>query len=154
MSTSIHRIGEDGEMAGPLQVNGSVVIPEAELQWRFSRSSGPGGQGVNTTDSRVQLRWDAASSLALTEDQRTRLLHRLAGRLVNGVLQISASEQRSQLQNRDAAERRLVETVAAALAPPPRARRATRPTRGSQERRIAGKKRRSDIKRLRRDTSD
>jgi ribosome-associated protein len=154
MSTSIHRIGEDGEMAGPLQVNGSVVIPEAELQWRFSRSSGPGGQGVNTTDSRVQLRWDAASSLALTEDQRTRLLHRLAGRLVNGVLQVSASEQRSQLQNRDAAERRLVETVAAALAPPPRTRRATRPTRGSQERRIAGKKRRSDIKRLRRDTSD
>jgi ribosome-associated protein len=141
-------------MAGPLQVNGSVVIPEAELQWRFSRSSGPGGQGVNTTDSRVQLRWDAASSLALTEDQRTRLLHRLAGRLVNGVLQVSASEQRSQLQNRDAAERRLVETVAAALAPPPRTRRATRPTRGSQERRIAGKKRRSDIKRLRRDTSD
>jgi len=141
-------------MAGPLHVNGSVVIPEAELQWRFSRSSGPGGQGVNTTDSRAQLRWDAAASSALTEEQRSRLLHRLAGRLVNGALQISASEQRSQLQNRDAAERRLVEIVAAALAPPPRTRRATRPTRGSQERRIAGKKRRSDIKRLRRDTSD
>ena len=141
-------------MTGPLRVNGSLLIPEAELQWRFSRSSGPGGQGVNTTDSRVQLRWDVATSSALTEDQRSRLLPRLAGRLINGSLQISASEQRSQLQNRDAAERRLVEIVAAALAPPPRARRATRPTRGSQERRIAGKKRRSDVKRLRRDTSE
>ena len=141
-------------MAGPLRVNGSVLIPEAELQWRFSRSSGPGGQGVNTTDSRAQLRWDVTTSSALTDEQRSRLLHRLGTRLISGVLQISASEQRSQLQNRDAAERRLVEIVAAALAPPPRARRATRPTRGSQERRIAGKKRRSDIKRLRRDTSD
>ena len=141
-------------MAGPLRVNGSVLIPEAELQWRFSRSSGPGGQGVNTTDSRAQLRWDVANSSALTEDQRSRLLHRLGARLINGVLQISASEQRSQLQNRDAAERRLVDIIGAALAPPPRARRATRPTRGSQERRIAGKKRRSDVKRLRRDTSD
>ncbi len=141
-------------MAGPLQVSGSVVIPQIELQWRFSRSSGPGGQGVNTTDSRAQLRWDVASSSAVTEEQRTRLLHRLETRLINGVLQISASEQRSQLQNRDAAERRLAEIVRAALAPPPRARRATRPTRGSQERRIAGKKRRSDVKRLRRDTND
>ena len=141
-------------MAGPLQVNGSVLIPEGELQWRFSRSSGPGGQGVNTTDSRAQLRWDVTTSTALTEDQRSRLLHRLGSRLINGVLQISASEQRSQLQNRDAAERRLVEIVATALAPPPRARRATRPTKGSQERRIAGKKRRSDVKRLRRDTSE
>lgn len=141
-------------MAGPLQVNGSVLIPEGELQWRFSRSSGPGGQGVNTTDSRAQLRWDVTTSTALTEDQRSRLLHRLGPRLINGVLQISASEQRSQLQNRDAAEQRLVEIVATALAPPPRARRATRPTKGSQERRIAGKKRRSDVKRLRRDTSE
>jgi ribosome-associated protein len=141
-------------MAGPLQVNGSVVIPEAELQWRFSRSSGPGGQSVNTTDSRAQLRWDVAASTALSPEQRVRVLQRLGARLINGVLQVSASEQRSQLQNRDTAERRLVEIVAAALAPPPRARRATRPTRGSTERRIAGKKRRSDVKRLRRDTSD
>jgi ribosome-associated protein len=141
-------------MAGPLRVNGSIVIPEQELQWRFSRSSGPGGQGVNTTDSRVQLSWDVTLSAALSEDQRARLLSRLSNRFANGVLQISASEQRSQLQNRDAAERRLVEIVRAALAPPPRARRATRPTRGSVERRIAGKRRRSDVKRLRRDTSD
>jgi ribosome-associated protein len=141
-------------MAGPLRVNGSVVIGEHELQWRFSRSSGPGGQSVNTTDSRAQLRWDIAHSCALSEEHRTRLLSRLGNRLTNGVLQISASEQRSQLQNRDAAERRLVEIVGAALAPGPRARRATRPTRGSVERRIAGKRRRSEVKRLRRDTSD
>ena len=141
-------------MAGPLQVNGAVTIPEAELQWRFSRSSGPGGQSVNTTDSRAQLRWDVAASTALTADQRVRVMQRLGARLIDGVLQVSSSEQRSQLQNRDAAERRLVEIVAAALAPPPRARRATKPTRGSTERRIAGKKRRSDIKKLRRDTSD
>jgi ribosome-associated protein len=154
MSTQFCGMGKDAGMAGPLRVNGSVLIPETELQWRFSRSSGPGGQGVNTTDSRVQLRWDVTASSALSEDQRARLQQRLGARLINGVLQISASEQRSQLQNRDAAERRLVEIIAAALAPPPRSRRATRPTRGSQERRIAGKKRRSDIKRLRRDTSD
>jgi ribosome-associated protein len=141
-------------MAGPLRVNDSVVIPEGELEWRFSRSSGPGGQGVNTTDSRVQLRWDVAASAAVTDEQRNRLLGRLGTRLIAGVLQVSASEQRSQLQNRDAAERRLVEIVGAALAPPARARRATRPTRGSVERRIAGKRRRSDVKRLRRDTSD
>jgi ribosome-associated protein len=141
-------------MAGPLRVNATVVIPEQELQWRFSRSSGPGGQGVNTTDSRVQLRWDISLTSALSEEQRARVLNRLGARLTDGVLQISASEQRSQLQNRDAAERRLVEIVRSALAPPARARRATRPTRGSVERRIAGKRRRSDVKRLRRDTSD
>ena len=137
-----------------MEVNASVVIPERELFWRFSRSSGPGGQGVNTTDSRVQLRWDVASSTALTEAQRGRLLTRLADRLVDGVLQVTASEQRSQRQNRETAEQRLAEIVSAALAPPPRTRRPTRPTRGSTERRIAGKRRRSDIKRLRRDVGD
>jgi ribosome-associated protein len=141
-------------VTGPLRVNSSVEIGEQELQWRFSRSSGPGGQGVNTTDSRAQLRWDVAASTALSAEQRARVIARLGRRLIDGVLQISASEQRSQLQNRDAAERRLVELVAAALAPAPRARRATRPARGSVERRIAGKRRRSDVKRLRRDTSD
>ncbi|GLY15043.1 aminoacyl-tRNA hydrolase [Kineosporia sp. NBRC 101677] len=141
-------------MAGPVRVNAAVSIPEAELRWRFSRSSGPGGQGVNTADSRVQLSWHAAASEALTGPQRERLLERLGPRLVDGVLQVTASEQRSQLQNRETAERRLAEIVAAAIAPPPRARRATRATRGSQERRIAQKKRRGNVKRLRRDTSD
>jgi ribosome-associated protein len=139
---------------GDLQVRGSVVIPEAELSWRFSRSSGPGGQGVNTTDSRVELLWDVAATTALGQVLRARALERLADRLVDGVLSVTASEQRSQYQNRLAAERRLVDTVAAAISPPPRPRRATKPTRGSVDRRIAAKKRRGETKRLRRPDAD
>lgn len=139
-----------GGVPGDLRVRGSVVIPESELSWRFSRSSGPGGQGVNTTDSRVELRFDVARSTALGPTQRTRALERLAGRLVDGVLVITASEHRSQLRNREAAEHRLVEELAAAIAAPPRPRRPTRATRASVERRIAGKRRRSEVKRLRR----
>jgi ribosome-associated protein len=141
-------------MPGPLHVRGSVVIPEAELQWRFSRSSGPGGQGVNTTDSRVELSYDVAGSTALGPTYRARALERLGPRLVDGVLTITGSEHRSQLRNREAAEQRLVETLAAALAPPPRLRRPTRATKASVERRIAAKKRRSEIKRMRRPDTD
>ena len=141
-------------MPGDLQVRGSVVIPEAELSWRFSRSSGPGGQGVNTTDSRVELLWDVAATSALGPALKARALERLADRLVDGVLSVTASEQRSQYQNRLAAERRLVDVVAAAIAPPPRPRRATKPTRGSVDRRIAEKKRRGETKRLRRGDPD
>jgi len=140
---------------GDLRVRGSVVIPEAELSWRFSRSSGPGGQGVNTTDSRVELRWDVGASSALGPVLRERALERLADRLVDGsVVAVTASEQRSQWQNRLAAERRLVDLVSEAIAPPPRPRRPTKPTRGSQERRIAEKKRRGEVKRLRRGDGD
>jgi ribosome-associated protein len=92
---------------GPLRIRGSVVIPQAELRWRFSRSSGPGGQSVNTTDSRVELSYDLAASAALGPTLKTRALRRLAGRLADGVLTVSASEYRSQLRNRRAAEIRL-----------------------------------------------
>ena len=136
--------------SGPLPVRGSIVIPESELSWRFSRSSGPGGQGVNTTDSRVELLFDVAQSTALSPALRARAMERLAGRLVEGVLSVTASEQRSQLRNREAARTRLAQVLAAAIAPPPRSRRATRPTRSSVERRISDKKRRSEVKRLRR----
>jgi ribosome-associated protein len=135
---------------GDLHVRGSVVIPEAELRWRFSRSSGPGGQGVNTTDSRVELSYDVAGSSALGPTYRARALERLADRLVDGVVTVTASEQRSQLRNREAAEQRLVELLSAAIAPPPRPRRATRPTKSAVERRLAGKRRRGEVKRLRR----
>ena len=131
-----------------------LVIPAAELSWRFSRSSGPGGQGVNTTDSRVELSWNLAASTALPPALRARAQERLAGRLVNGVLTIAASEHRAQLRNREAAEARLAALIAEAVAPPPRARRATRPSRGATERRIAEKKRRGQIKRNRRPDSD
>jgi ribosome-associated protein len=127
-----------------------VVIPEAELAWRFSRSSGPGGQGVNTTDSRVELLFDVATSPSLGPDLRARALARLGPRLSGGVLSVTASEHRSQLRNREEAERRMAAILSEAIAPPPRPRRPTRPTRGSVNRRIAVKRRRSEVKRLRR----
>ncbi|MEV4737762.1 MULTISPECIES: alternative ribosome rescue aminoacyl-tRNA hydrolase ArfB [unclassified Microbacterium] len=132
-----------------LRVSGALTIPEAELSWRFSRSSGPGGQGVNTADSRVELVWDAGRSTVLSPVQRERLLDRLASRLVDGVLTIAASEHRAQLRNRDAARERLAALVAAALRPPAPPRRATKPSRGSKERRLTAKHRRTDVKQLR-----
>jgi ribosome-associated protein len=123
-----------------------LVIPDAELEERFSRSSGPGGQSVNTTDSRVELRWDVSSSRALGDEQRNRLLARLGFRLVDGVLTVTASEHRSQLQNRTAARTRLARLVAEALAPPPPARRPTRPSRAARERRLEAKRIRSQTK--------
>jgi ribosome-associated protein len=137
----------------PLRVGPLVIGPE-ELSWRFSRSSGPGGQGVNTTDSRASVSYDVAHSPALTDPQRTRALSRLADRLVDGVLTVTASEHRSQLANRRAALVRLGTVLEQALAPPPKPRRRTRPTRGSVERRLTTKKRQSDIKRLRRRPED
>lgn len=136
-------------MSSGLTVGPTLVIPRAELTVRFSRASGPGGQGVNTTDSRVELVWDVAASAVLSDVQRARLEERLGHRLVGGRLTVTASEHREQLRNRTAAERRLVVLVADALRPPARPRRATRPTRGSTERRLAAKKQRSETKRLR-----
>jgi ribosome-associated protein len=137
-------------MPGDVPVRGTVVIPAAELSWRFSRSGGPGGQSVNTSDTRVELSLDIGRTTALGPALRARALDRLAARLVDGVLTVSASEYRSQLRNRDAAERRLVEILAAAIAAPRRRRRPTQPSRAARARRAEQKKRRSDIKRLRR----
>ena len=143
-----------GGVLDDVRVTDRLTIPAAELAWRFSRSSGPGGQGVNTTDSRVELSWDLAGSPILPPVLRERAVERLAGRLVNGVLTVTASEHRSQLRNREAAAARLAALVANAIAAPPRARRPTRPSRGAVERRIAGKKRRSETKRNRRPDTD
>jgi ribosome-associated protein len=139
---------------GPLNVTAGIVVPEAELQWRFSRSSGPGGQSVNTTDSRVELSFDLAATSALDETQKLRATARLAGRLVDGVVTVVASEHRSQLRNREAAEDRLAALLREAIAPPARLRRATRPTRGSVRRRLDSKRRRSDLKRQRQPPRD
>jgi len=133
-----------------VRVNERLTIPAAELAWRFSRASGPGGQGVNTTDSRVELSWDLAGSPLLPSALKERAVERLGSRLVQGVLTVTASEHRSQLRNREAAAARLGGLVASAIAPPPRVRRATRPSKGSVERRIAEKKRRGETKRNRR----
>lgn len=135
-------------MTGPIQVRGAVIQAE-ELSWRFSRSSGPGGQSVNTTDSRAEVSYNLAASDALGPALKERALRALAGRLVDGVITVSASEHRSQLRNRQAAASRLAALLVAATAPPPAARRPTRPSRAARERRLAAKQRRSQIKRLR-----
>jgi ribosome-associated protein len=137
-------------MVGPLRVTRSVEIPEKELRWRFSRSSGPGGQSVNTADSRVQLSLDVAKTTALGPTQRARALQRLSDRLVDGVLTVAAQEERSQLRNREIALERLQGILAQAIAPPPSMRRPTKPSRRAVERRIAAKKRRTKTKKLRR----
>ena len=126
------------------------VIPPDELSWRFSRSPGPGGQSVNTTESRVELSYDLAGSDALPPALKERALRALAGRMPGGVITVTASEHRSQLRNREAAADRMSGLLAEATAPPPRPRRPTRPSRAARERRLADKQRRSEIKRLRR----
>jgi ribosome-associated protein len=127
-----------------------TTIPAEELRWRFSRSPGPGGQSVNTADSRVELRYDLAASNALPPALKERALRALAGRLTDGAVTVTAAEHRSQLRNREAAAARLAALLTEATAPPQRPRVPTRPTRAARERRLAEKQRRSEIKRLRR----
>ncbi len=135
---------------GDLRLGARWVIPAAELRWRFSRSSGPGGQHVNTTDSRVELLFDLQATTAVSAPVRQRALERLGPRLLEGCVVIAASEHRSQWQNRVAAQRRLVELLLEALQPPPPPRRPTRPTRGSVQRRLEAKRQRSAVKQRRR----
>lgn len=124
-------------------------VPAGDLVEQFSRSSGAGGQGVNTTDSRVQLSLDLATTSALNDTQRTRAIARLASRMNGTVLMIVASEERAQRQNRAAARARLAALLCDAVTPAVR-RTATKPTRGSQRRRLEGKHRRSEVKQRRR----
>ncbi|EFQ82960.1 peptidyl-tRNA hydrolase domain protein [Aeromicrobium marinum DSM 15272] len=120
-------------------------LPDAELTWRFSRSSGAGGQHVNTTDTRVELLWDLRATTALSAAQRDRAADVLRSRLVDGTITVVSSQYRSQHRNREAARARLEDLVARAIVPP-KVRRATRPTRASSRRRLEAKKRRSDLK--------
>jgi ribosome-associated protein len=133
-----------------LRISRSVSVPERELSERFSRSSGPGGQGVNTADSRVELSFDVARSPSLPETTRARMLARLETRLVDGVVTVAASEHRAQLANRRAARERLAALLTEAAAPPPRRRRPTKPSRAANQRRLEAKKRRSETKQSRR----
>ena len=134
--------------AGPGCPRG-LVVPAGELVEHFSHASGPGGQGVNTADSRVQLSLDLAATIALDEKQRERALRELGERLTGSILTVTASEHRSQRRNRAAARERLGEILRAALTPPI-PRRATKPTRASKLRRLDAKKRRSEVKACRR----
>jgi ribosome-associated protein len=133
-----------------LEVSPGFAVPGTELRERFSRSSGPGGQGVNTTDSRVELSWDIAESAAIPPWLRDRLLARLASRLASGVLTVAVSTQRAQLANRAEARDRMAALLRMAAAPPPPKRRPTKPSKGAKERRLAEKKRRSRTKQTRR----
>ena len=134
-------------------VRGTVIPPE-ELSWRFSRSPGPGGQSVNTAESRVELSYDLAGSDALPPTLKERALGALQGRMAGDVITVTASENRSQLRNREAAAARMSALLTDATAPPPKPRRPTRPSRAARERRLADKQRRSEIKRLRRPGPD
>lgn len=134
--------------AGPGIPQG-LVVPSSELAEQFSRSSGPGGQHVNTSDSRVQLSVDLGSTTVLSESQRNRVLQRLAARLSGTVLTVSSEQQRSQLRNRNVARERLAELLREALAPPVE-RRATKPSSNSRRRRVRAELLRSEIKRNRR----
>jgi ribosome-associated protein len=137
-------------MAEVVQITPEVAIPVAELEFRASRASGPGGQGVNTTDSRVELRFDVANSPSLPPEARERALRRLGPRLdSHGVLRVVAQAQRSQLANRRAAVERFAALLAEAVAPP-RPRRPTRPGAGARARRLEAKRHRADVKQQRR----
>ena len=137
-------------MDDSLRLRGSVAIPPGELRWRFSRSGGPGGQSVNTSDSRVELSFDVGATRSLPPVWGGRALDRLSDQLVDGVLTVSAQEERSQYLNRKAALERLGAIMRDATAPPPRPRRPTKPSRSSVQRRLDAKKRRGRTKRDRR----
>ncbi len=141
-------------MPGPLTIRPGLVIGEGELHWRFSRSSGPGGQSVNTSDSRVELIFDLARTDVFGATLKQRALAALAGRLVDGAITVTASEHRSQLRNREAAEQRLAALLRDAIAPPRPPRRPTRPSRSSIRRRLDGKRRRGDLKQARKPPRD
>jgi ribosome-associated protein len=133
-------------MTEPLHVSARIVVPEHELQWRFSRSSGAGGQHVNTSSTRVELVFDLVNTSAVGEVLKDRAVQRLAAQLVDGCVVVVSSERRSQFQNRLAAREKLAEVLRAAFAPPPRKRRPTRPTFSSKVKRVDTKKRRGEIK--------
>ncbi|HEY7503599.1 MAG TPA: alternative ribosome rescue aminoacyl-tRNA hydrolase ArfB [Gemmatimonadales bacterium] len=135
---------------GYLEITPSLVLPLAELDYRATRSGGPGGQHVNTSSTRIEVWWDVRASPSLTEEQRTRVVARLSRRLDGeGRLRVVASESRSQLRNREAATERLRELVASALAIP-KPRKRTRPSRAAKAARLEAKRRRSALKRDRR----
>ena len=136
-------------MVQDLHINDRLVIPAAELQWRFSRASGPGGQGVNTTDSRVELLFDLEQSKALGPFRQRLLREQLATRLQSGCLRVVAAEERSQWQNRQRALGRLADLLKEGLKSPPPKRKPTRPGRGAVKRRLDAKGRRSELKRRR-----
>lgn len=135
---------------GALQLTDALEIPRTELDFRASRAGGAGGQHVNTSSTRIELLWNVRDTAALPDELRSRVMTKLASRIDgSGVIRVVSSARRSQGQNREAAEERLVALVAAALVVPKK-RRATKPSRGQKEARLTEKKKRGDTKRQRR----
>lgn len=153
MDSGDHREGASaapGSARDGVTVDRSLTIPRAELTTRATRSGGPGGQHVNTSSTRVEVRWNVTTSAALSDEQRARLLERLAGRLDGeGNVRVVASDSRSQRQNREAAEARLADLVRRSLVVQ-RVRRATKPSRAERQRRLDAKKRQGEKKARRR----
>jgi ribosome-associated protein len=137
-----------------LAVNDRVRIPRVELEFRASRAGGPGGQHVNTSSTRVELRWNVLTTGALSDDARARVVDRLGNRVdADGAVRVVASEHRSQRQNREAAEARLADLVRRALVIP-KTRKPTKPSRAAKRARLDDKKKHSDKKKRRRMTDD
>ena len=141
-------------MTGDLRVDETVTIPAAELQWRFSHSGGPAGQGVNTSDSKAELRFNLVATTSIPPHLKERALQRLGPRLVDGSVIVLASAHRNQLDNRRAAAAKLAVTLSRAMAPPPPQRRPTRPSARSVRVRIETKRRHGRLKKDRRDLDD
>ncbi len=137
-----------------LIINSKLEIPANEIQWRFSRSSGSGGQNVNKTDSRVEIMFDVIESKALTPYQKHRIRSNDETKLVNGCICIAVQDKRTQYQNRQLALNRLSAILREILKPLPKKRRETIPTRSSQRKRVDSKKKRGELKRNRRSTID
>lgn len=141
------------DCAGLLRISDTTLIPMSELSFHFSRSSGPGGQHVNRSETRVELRFDLANSPSLSDDQRERVLGRLASNVdTNGVMHLVSQSSRSQWRNREEVVERFRSLMRSALKVPKK-RRATQPSREARQRRLEGKRRRAEIKRQRRDVS-
>jgi len=137
-----------------LRINTKLEIPDNEIKWRFSRSSGAGGQNVNKTDSRAEIVFNVSESRTLTPYQKYRISIQDEVKLTNGCICIAVQDKRTQYQNRQLALTRLTYTLRELLKPPPKTRRETIPTRSSQRRRIESKKKRSELKRNRQSNID
>ena len=137
-----------------LMINSNLEIPVNEIQWRFSKSSGSGGQNVNKTDSRVEIVFNVSKSKTLTSYQKYRILIQDELKLTNDCICIAVQDKRTQYQNRQLALSRLASTLRELLKPPPKKRRETKPTRSSQRKRVESKKKRGELKKRRKSKID
>ena len=132
-----------------LEITQELSIPINEIQWRFSRSSGPGGQNINKTESKVEIIFNIKKSKALNFSQKNLLLEKLKNKIVNGYISIKVQEKRSQLKNRELAIQRLISLLKEIIMKEEKIRKISRPTKSSQKRRVESKKKRGELKKNR-----